>query len=199
MNRSMPLFAVLAMALFVGLNGCGSDKKEQQAQAEAAAAKAAAAKAAAARRAAAADPTAHMARAPALGKSQAVVDLKYFIAKPPLVGEPIEIELAFVPSVEGDSMSAAIASVGQLKLEGELTPNTGKFTAGQLWKIPLVAHAATPDAFYFTVSVDFYLAGVRTTRNFAIPLLVSAPAAEPQPEQPAAQATEPPAAAATAK
>ena len=162
------------------LAACGPSEEEQAAAAaDAARRAAAAAKANAAKKAAAADPTANMARAVVVGKSQAVVDLKYEIAAKPLVGEAVEIDLALLPSIAGDSMSLNIAPAGTgLTLDGDLAPSTNEVKVGQPWHVNLIAHAAKPEVYYFTVAVDHYSAGIRSTRNFAIPIIVSAPVDE---------------------
>jgi hypothetical protein len=172
------LVAVACVAALV-LTACGPSDAEKAAAADAEAKVRAATKARLAKQAAVADPTSNMAHAVVIDKSQAVLDLKYDIAHKPMVGEPIEIELALVPLYEGDSMNATIASANPgLTLEGNLTPSTTAVKAGTPWKVNVVAHATEPTAYYFTVLVDQYAAGVRSTRNFAIPFFVSSTAVE---------------------
>jgi hypothetical protein len=179
LTRCSRLF-VLAVMATVALTACGPSEQEQAAAADADAKIRAATKARLAKQAAAADPTSAMAHAVVIDKSQAVLDLKYDIARKPMVGVPIEIELAFVPLYEGDSMNATIASAtAGLTFEGNLTPTITTVKAGTPWKVNVVANAAEATAYYFTVMVEHNAAGVRSARNFAIPLFVSAPSAEP--------------------
>ena len=179
MNISIPSRTIrgLLMAMSVCmLAACGPSEEELKAQADAEAAARAAAKARIAKQAAAADPTSAMAHAVVVGKSQAVMDLKYEISQKPMVGEPIEIELAFIPLYPGDSINATISSSNPgFTLDGNLTPSVANVKAGEPWRVKLTAHAVAPTAYYFNVSADHNAAGVRSTRNFAIPLFVASP------------------------
>lgn len=182
MKNSMSIRLVRNLVACVGaaclVAACGPSEEELKAQADAEAATRAATKARMAQQKAAADPLHNMAHAVAIGKTQPVFDLKYDIASKPMVGEPIEIELAFVPMFPGDSFHATIASASPgLTLEGNLTPTTSDVKAGEAWRIKLIAHAAAPVAYYFNVNADHNASGVRSTRNFSIPLFVAAPAA----------------------
>jgi hypothetical protein len=185
------LVALVGAACLVA--ACGPSEEEIKAQADAEAATRAATKARIAKQQAAADPLHNMAHAVAIGKTQPVFDLKYDITKKPIVGEPIEIELAFVPMFPGDSFHATISPASHgLTLEGNLTPSTSEVKAGEPWRIKLIAHAAAPLAYYFNIAADHNASGVRSTRNFAIPLFASAvasatPSATPGATAPAAK------------
>jgi hypothetical protein len=162
------LTALLAVA------GCGPSEEEKLAEADAAA-KAAfnARKAAAAAKAA--DPTATMARAVATSKPEAPIDLKYDILGKPIVGEPVEIELALIPTNTGDGMSVVIGASAGLTVSGTLEANFSGVTPGQAVRTRFTAKADKEDAFYVTVATTMHAAGVGSTRTYAIPILTSAP------------------------
>jgi len=133
------------------------------------------------------DPTATMAHAVTMGSSSVPVDLKYEILSKPLVGSPIEIELAVVPKVGADSMSVAYVASPGLTLSTDSAPAIEAVKAGKIERVKFsaVAHEAT--VFYVTVTATIYTAGSSSARNFAIPIIVSAtaqaeaPAAAPHP------------------
>src|SRR5690349_10310430 len=121
------LFALMAI---LAVAGCGPSEEEKLAAADAAAKAAYNAKKAAAA-AKAADPTATMARAVATSKPDAPIDLKYDILAKPIIGEPIEIELALIPTATGDAMSVAIGASAGLTVSGTLEANFAEVTPGQ--------------------------------------------------------------------
>jgi hypothetical protein len=162
------LTALLAVA------GCGPSEEEKLAEAEAAAKVAYAAKKAAAA-AKAADPTATMARAVATSKADAPIDLKYDILGKPIVGEPVEIELALIPTATGDGMSIVIGASAGLTVSGNLEASFSEANPGQAVRTRFTAKADKEDAFYVTVATTMHAAGVGSTRTYAIPILTSAP------------------------
>jgi hypothetical protein len=122
------------------------------------------------------DPTAKMARAVTIGKSTVPLDLKYEIAAKPIVSQPMEMDLAFVPTRGADSMSMAFAPSTGLTLSADSAPTLEAVKAGQAHHVKLTAMADKPDVFYVTVTATLYSAGVSSIRTFAIPLIVSEPA-----------------------
>jgi hypothetical protein len=183
--------ALIAVLMMFAIAGCGPSEEEKMAAAEAEAKAALAARKAAAA-AKTADPTATMARAVATSKADVPIDLKYDILAKPLVGEAIEIELALIPTASGDGMSAAIAASPGLVLGGELNPSFPTAKVGQDMRTRFTAKADKEDVFYITVATTMHAAGIASTRNYAIPILMGAPP-PPEPEKPsetAATATE---------
>lgn len=170
-SRCWPVLSLLLL-----LAGCGPSEEEKLAEAEAQARAALAAKKAAAA-AKAADPTATMARAVATSKPEAPIDLKYEILVKPIVGEPVEIELALIPTATGDAMSAVIAASAGLSVSGDLNPNFNDVKVGEAVRTRFFAKADKEDVFYITVATTMHAAGIPNTRTYAIPILMSMPPA----------------------
>jgi hypothetical protein len=125
------------------------------------------------------DPTAKMARAVTVGKSAVPLDLKYEIAAKPIVSQPVEMDLAFVPTRGADSMAMTFAPSPGLTLSADSAPNLEVVKAGQAHHVKLTAMADKPEVFYVTVTATLYTAGTSSVRTFAIPLIVSEPAPPP--------------------
>jgi hypothetical protein len=172
---------LVAILMALTIAGCGPSEEEKMAAAEAEARAALAARKAAAA-AKTADPTATMARAVATSKADVPIDLKYDILSKPLVGEAIEIELALIPTAGGDGMSAAIAASPGLVLGGELNPSFPSAKVGQDMRTRFTAKADKEDGFFITVATTMHAAGIASTRNYAIPILMSVPP-PPEPEK----------------
>ena len=132
------------------------------------------------------DPTAKMARAVTVGKSNVPVELKYEIAGKPIVGQPVEMEFAFVPKQGADSMGMAFVPSAGLTLSADGVPNLEVVKPGQPHHVKISAMADKADVFYVTVTATLYVAGTSSIRTFAIPLILSDPAAPAAEAAPAA-------------
>ena len=122
------------------------------------------------------DPTAKMARAVPVGGATAPVNVKYEILNKPIVGTPIEIDLAVIPSQGADSMTVTYAGSAGLTLSTEAAQPIDVVKSGQVERFKLSAQAQQETVFYVTVTATVYIAGTSSARAFAIPIIVSAPA-----------------------
>jgi len=131
------------------------------------------------------DPTAKMARAVTVGKSNVPIELKYEIAAKPMKGRPIDIELALTSSQGADSMSVTFAPSAGLTLSADSIPNIEVVKTATPYKAQFTATADRVDVFFVTVIATLYTAGTSSTRTFALPLILSDPN-EPAPTPAAA-------------
>ena len=121
------------------------------------------------------DPTASMAHAVVIGKSGASVDLKYDITAKPESGKPIEVEIALIPGVLVDSMTVNVTGTTGVRVSGG-DANFGKHAIGEAARHKFSVQVDQPEVVYLTVNATAYTVGISSTRAFAIPLIVSAPA-----------------------
>lgn len=137
------------------------------------------------------DPTATMARAVPIGGATAPVNIKYEILNKPVVGSPIEIDLAVIPTQVADSITVTYAGSSGLTLSADAAPPIGVVKTGQAERLKISAQAQQDTVFYVTVTATVYIAGTTSVRAFAIPLIVSKPGstAEPTPPAPATKKT----------
>jgi hypothetical protein len=179
-SKSTGLRSACVGALALLLSACGSD--EPQVAASVAPVK---------RAQVPDDPTAKMARAVTVNGATVPVNLKYEILTKPVVGMPVEIELAVMPSQSGDSMTVAFVGSAGLTLSADAAPPMNAVKAGQIERVKFSAQAQQATVFYVTVTATVNSAGTSSVRSFAIPLIMSAPAAiaEPAAAPAAAQAT----------
>ncbi len=136
------------------------------------------------------DPTAKMARAVTVGNASVPINLKYEILSKPIVGSPVEIEVALIPTFGADSMTVGFVGSPGLTLSADAAQPIETVKAGQVERVKFTAQAQQESVYYVTVTATLYTAGSSSARNFAIPLIMSFPA-------PAAAETAPPTAAVT--
>lgn len=124
------------------------------------------------------DPTAKMSRAVGNGKPGAAVDIKYDFRAKPEVGKPVEVKLAFIPSVGVEGLEAKITDMDGITVAGGLNPQFNNVQAGQPYEhsFSLLAHRA--GVFYVSVEVTTQIGGASSARTFSIPLSVGAVATQ---------------------
>jgi hypothetical protein len=132
------------------------------------------------------DPTAKMARAVPIGGATAPVNIKYEILNKPIVGKPIEIDLAVIPTQGADSMTVTYAGSSGLTLSTDAAPPIDVVKTGQAERLKISAQAQQDTVFYVTVTATVYVAGTSSARVFAIPIIVSAPGATAEQAPPVA-------------
>jgi hypothetical protein len=132
------------------------------------------------------DPTAKMARAVPIGGATAPVNIKYEILNKPIVGSPIEIDLAVIPTQVADSMTITYAGSSGLTLSADAAPPINVVKTGQPERLKISAQAQHETVFYVTVTATVYVAGTSSARVFAIPIIVSAQGATVEQAAPAA-------------
>lgn len=118
------------------------------------------------------DPTSRMARAVGSGKPGAAVELKYDFKARPEVGKPVEVTLAFIPSVGVESLTAKITDMEGITAAGVLNPQFDNVQAGQVYEHTFSLLADRPGVFYLSVEVTTQIGGATTARAFSIPLSV---------------------------
>jgi hypothetical protein len=118
------------------------------------------------------DPTAKMSRAVGNGKPGAAVDIKYDFRGKPEVGKPVEVKLAFIPSVGVEGLEAKITDMDGITVAGGLNPQFNNVQSGQPYEhtFSLLAHRA--GVFYVSVEVTTQIGGATSARTFSIPLSV---------------------------
>ena len=124
------------------------------------------------------DPTAKMARAVGSGKPGAAVDIKYDFRAKPEVGKPVEVKLAFIPSVGVESLDAKITDMDGITVAGSLNPQFNNVQAGQPYEHTFSLLANRAGLFYVSVEVTTQIGGAATARTFSIPLAVGSVAAQ---------------------
>jgi hypothetical protein len=182
MNRLVVCLSLMSVAML----GCGSDPDPEAAAPPPAANPAAAAQAPAPTPAAAPaeDPTARMARAVGNGKPGAAVDIRYeFVAKP-TVGQPTELEIAFVPSAGVDSLDANVSGMDGITLAGPLTASFAKVEGGKPYMHKVSVLPDRSGVYYVTVSVTTQIGGQALARTFSIPFVVGHVTAQQKPQPP---------------
>jgi hypothetical protein len=125
------------------------------------------------------DPTAKMARAVPIGGATAPVNLKYDILTRPVVGTPVEIELAVLPTQHADSMSVSMTGSPGLALSMENAPAVGTVNNGHIERVRFTARADKDAVYYITVTATMYTAGSSEVRNFALPVIFAPPESSP--------------------
>ena len=127
--------------------------------------------------AAPADP--RMADAVATGKTSAPVDLQYDLLAKPDVGQPFEIELAFVPRLAADTLEVEVSAIPGLTLVNGGGAKFEPVVAGERYTAKVLVNADAAGIYYVNV-VARMLTKVQTeARTFSIPVVVgNAPAAQ---------------------
>jgi len=126
----------------------------------------------------------HYATAVDSGKSSAPVDLKYDVLAKPEVGQPFEVELAFVPRIQADTIEAEISGMQDLVIVGDATIRFDAVEAGEAYRAKLSVRADAPGLYYLGVSARVITPVQTEARAFSVPLVVgqAAAAEKPAPE-----------------
>jgi len=176
MNRLVVCLLLMSVAML----GCGSDPEPEVAAAQPAPEPAAVAPAPAATPPAE-DPTVRMARAVGSGKPGSAVEIRYeFLAKP-TVGEPIELEIALVPSIGVDSLDAKVSGMDGITLAGPLTARFEGVEAGKPYMHKVSVLPERSGVYYVTVAVSTEIGGQSLARTFSIPFVVGHVTAQQKP------------------
>lgn len=120
-----------------------------------------------------------MANAVATGKTAAAVDLKYDIPVKPAVGEPFELELAFLPRLAADSLEVEVTGIPGLTLISSGTSQFEGVAAGDRHVMRVLVRAEAPGLYYVGVAVKMITKVQSDARTFSVPVAVgSVPAAQ---------------------
>jgi hypothetical protein len=178
-----------AVALLAGLLAVGCGSKDEGAAAEGSADKSATtatagkqgadAKGGAVATAAANDKTANMATAVADSKTTAPIDLKYDVLAKPDIGQPFEIELAFVPQVAADTLEVEVNDAPGLVIVGERAASFAPVASGEIYTHKILLRGDNVGLFYVSVLAKVSTKVQSESRAFSIPVVIgTVPAAQ---------------------
>lgn len=169
--------AIVAFA--VVLAGCGKGDEEATATATPPPATTQGADAAAPAPAVSSPEDEKMANAVATGKTAAAVDLKYDIPVKPAVGEPFELELAFLPRLAADSLGIEVTGIPGLTVVSGGTSQFEGVAAGDRHVMRVLVRAEAPGLYYVGVAAKMVTKVQTDARTFSVPVAVGqAPAAQ---------------------
>jgi len=113
-----------------------------------------------------------MANAVATGKTAAAVDLKYDVPVKPAVGEPFELELAFLPRLAADSLEVEVTGIPGLALISSGTSRFEGVGAGDRHVMRVLVRADAPGLYYVGVAVKMVTKVQSDARTFSVPVAV---------------------------
>ena len=113
-----------------------------------------------------------MANAVATGKTAAAVDLKYDIPAKPVVGEPFELELAFLPRLAADSLEVEVTGIPGLTLVSTGTSQFDGVAAGDRHVMRVLVRAEAPGLYYVGVAAKMVTKVQTDARTFSVPVAV---------------------------
>ncbi len=176
-NASVPTALCCRIALYGAvliLAACSGNKAPSAA--DQLAAKTAAALAAAKQRAAtSADQTASMVQAPTSGKATAPMQLKYEIAERPVAGQTINLSLALLASAAAPSVTLHLADSPGIVFANAADRAIGAVVPGTVYRQDVQLSAAADGVYFVAVTATMTRDTLSETRNFSIPIIVSAP------------------------
>ncbi len=170
--RHPMLRALATFALVATLAGCGGKDDES---ASANRTQTAAQKAARAAKAASGKADEQMANAVAVGKAAAAVDLQYELLAKPVAGQPLEVELAFVPRVAADSLEVEAHGMTGLDVVTGGSASFQNVVAGVQYKIKLLVQPAANGVYYVGVTAKMSTKVQSDARAFSVPIVVGDP------------------------
>jgi hypothetical protein len=113
-----------------------------------------------------------MANAVATGKTAAAVDLKYDVPVKPAVGEPFELELAFLPRLAADSLEVEVTGIPGLALISSGTARFEGVGAGDRHVMRVLVRADAPGLYYVGVAAKMVTKVQTDARTFSVPVAV---------------------------
>jgi hypothetical protein len=162
--------AILALA--VGLAGCGKGDEETAATATPQPATNQAPDTGAAPPPVEAAEDANMANAVVTGKTAAAVDLKYDVPVKPAVGEPFELELAFLPRLAANTLEVEVTGIPGLTLVSGGTSRFEAVGAGDRHVMRVLVRADAPGLYYVGVAAKMVTKVQSDSRTFSVPVAV---------------------------
>ncbi len=118
-----------------------------------------------------------IAHAVPVGKSAASVDLNYEIASKPVVGQPFEITLVFVPRIAADSVEMEASGMPGLVIASGSKASLGRVSAGERYPAKVLVQGAEPGLYYVSVTARLASRIQSDTRTFSVPVVVAGPPA----------------------
>lgn len=120
-----------------------------------------------------------MASAVVSGKTSAPVDLRYELAAKPAIGQPLEIELAFLPTAPADALEVEVSGMSGLTVAGGVSGKFDKVQSGETYTHKVLVQASGPGTFYISVIAKMVSEARTEVRTFSVPLVFgTVPAAQ---------------------
>ena len=113
-----------------------------------------------------------MANAVVTGKTAAAVDLKYDVPVKPAVGEPFELELAFLPRLAADTLEVEVTGIPGLTLVSSGTSRFEAVGAGDRHVMRVLVRADAPGLYYVGVAARMVTKVQTDSRTFSVPVAV---------------------------
>jgi len=177
------------VALAVALAGCGKGEEEAAATVTPQPSTTQAPDAAAAPPAVESPGDENMANAVVTGKTAAAVDLKYDVPVKPAVGEPFELELAFLPRLAADSLEVEVTGIPGLTLVSGGNSRFEAVAAGDRHVMRVLVRADAPGLYYVGVAAKMVTKVQSDARTFSVPVAVGNVAQAAQKVTPAVDAS----------
>jgi hypothetical protein len=153
------------------LSACGGNK--QQSAAVQLAAKNAA-NAARQHPSASAEQTASMVQAATSGKATAPMQLKFELAGKPVAGQEIDLSLALMVTVPAQSVTLHLADAAGITYGNKADLPIGAVLPDTVYRQDVKLSAATEGVYFVAVTATMTRDTLAETRNFSIPIIVSA-------------------------
>lgn len=170
MATARPL--ILASALVLALVACGNDTESNPAASPVAApvpGDAAAANSVA-------DATRGMVAGVTVGKPGGLVDLKFKVKSRPELGQPLPIDVAFIPTVASELMRATFISTEGLSVRSSEVPaDYERVQPGAVYRHVLTVVPRDNGVYFVSAIVSMQTSAGDVTRTFSIPVVVGAP------------------------
>jgi hypothetical protein len=113
-----------------------------------------------------------MANAVATGKTSAPVDLKYDVLAKPEVGQPFEIELAFLPRLATDTLEVEVTGIPGLVVVSGGKARFDGVAAGSRHVARVTVQADTAGIYYVNVVARMITQVQTEARTFSVPVVV---------------------------
>jgi len=133
--------------------------------------------------------TAGMVSAASPAHSADIADLKFNIAARPEPGQPVSIDLAWLPLTETPVASLDLSGSDGLTLPANRTVSFSDVGRAHVYRASVSVTPASEGIYFLNVLVSFRNADFTDTRPFTLPIIVAAPSAAAGPATPARSAT----------
>ncbi len=121
----------------------------------------------------AADLTVGMVEAAILSKSQTAVLLKFDLPQRPLLGQPMDVNIAVMPQVDAGAMEMQVAAGEGLTLAAGMNQfNWPNVEAGQVYRQIVTVNPAAAGVLLLNLTVSLKHDEMSESRVFSIPLIV---------------------------
>jgi len=129
-----------------------------------------------------------MANAVVTGKTAAAVDLKFDVLARPEVGQPFEIELAFLPRLAADTLEVEVTGIPGLTIVSGGAAKFDAVASGDRHVVKALVRADAAGLYYANVVARTITQLQTEVRTFSVPVAVGAvqEAAKPEPARDAA-------------